>query len=101
VVIFGALGSTLALVVMLRGERGPMLWVAAAFLCILAAQAIFWSFTYPANAATDNWTRIPENWQALRAQWEYSHAASAGFNLMAVLAMAMSALSRASHQRQP
>ena len=46
------------------------------------------AFTYPANRATQNWTVLPENWLALRAQWEYSHAASALLNLVALLALA-------------
>jgi hypothetical protein len=51
--------------------------VLAALLLLLAAQALFWLFTFPANADTANWTRAPSDWAALRAQWEWSHAAGA------------------------
>jgi hypothetical protein len=99
IVIFGALLSMLALAIALRGERGPMIWAAVAFLCIVGAQLIFWTYTYPANVATENWTQIPPNWEELRSQWEYSHAAGSIFTLASVLALVMSVLSWASGRR--
>ena len=51
--------------------------VCAALLLLVAAQALFWLYTFPANVATDNWTVAPPNWRALRQTWEYSHAAGA------------------------
>jgi hypothetical protein len=62
----------------------PICWrlfVALGF--VVLAQLAFWFFTFPANAATDNWTVIPLNWATLRAQWEYSHLAGAIFQLLA------------------
>lgn len=93
IVVFGALLSTLALAVVLRHDRRPMAWALLAFLCIAGTQAIFWTWTYPANAATINWTAVPPNWEGLRAQWEYSHAASACLNLAAMIALVLSVLS--------
>lgn len=92
IVVIGALLSTLALAVALRRDRGPALWALIAFLCIAGTQLIFWSFTFPANQATVNWTEVPANWQALRAQWEYSHAASAVLNLVAMIVLVLSVL---------
>ena len=44
---------------------------------------IFFVWTNPVNVATDNWTlRVPA-WQALRLQWEYSHAINAGVTFLA------------------
>lgn len=85
----GALASTLALAIVLYRAGQPFTLVALAFGCIVLAQVLFWSFTFPANQATGNWTMLPEGWSALRAQWEYSHAASAllkfaGFALLAL-----------------
>jgi hypothetical protein len=57
-------------------------------------QVVFWTFTFPANQATDNWTMLPENWMALRTQWEYLHAASAVLNLIALVALILSVLVR-------
>jgi hypothetical protein len=93
IVVIGALLSTLALAVVLRHDRRPMLWAALAFLCIAGTQVIFWTWTYPANAATVNWTMVPTNWEALRTQWVYSHAASACLNLAAMIALILSILS--------
>jgi hypothetical protein len=92
IVVFGALLSTLALTIVVRkrpGELGPAL---TAFLCIVATQAIFWTFTFPANQQTANWTLLPDNWQELRMRWEYSHAASAMLNLVALIAVIIAVL---------
>jgi hypothetical protein len=67
----------------------PSAWVA--LLCVVVAQILFWTLTFPANQATDNWTRLPANWQGLRAQWEYSHAAAAGLNLLALISLLLAA----------
>lgn len=93
IVVFGALLSTLGLSIVLRHEGTPLVWAALAFLCIAGTQAIFWIWTYPANVATSNWTVAPENWEALRVQWEYSHAASALLNIAAMVALILSLLS--------
>ena len=63
-----------------------MLWSLAAFVAIAGTQVVFWTWTYPANAVTENWTVTPENFEAVRAQWKYSHAVSAAMNLFAVVA---------------
>jgi ABC-type cobalamin transport system permease subunit len=84
-VILGALLSTLALAILSRRARRLFALALAAFGCIAAAQLVFWAFTYPANAATRNWTVLGPGWEALRAQWEYSHAVGALFNLAAMV----------------
>lgn len=94
VVVFGALLSTLALAIAVRKRRSEFVPALIAFLCIAGTQAIFWTFTYPANQQTANWTLLPESWQALRAQWEYSHAASAVLNLGALIAVAFAVLKK-------
>jgi len=53
---------------------------------------VFWTYTYPANQVTNNWTVLPENWRELRRQWEYSHATSAGLNLVALVVVILSLL---------
>jgi hypothetical protein len=59
------------------GQPYVFRFVTAALLLLIAAQAVFWFFTFPANTATHNWTLIPSDWQALRRQWEYSHLGGA------------------------
>jgi hypothetical protein len=71
---FGAL-----LLLSVRSWREHYLFrpVVAALLLLLASQAFFWLFTFPANLATDNWTHAPADWNDLRYAWEYSHACGA------------------------
>ncbi|MCW1412459.1 hypothetical protein OLZ32_29940 [Rhizobium sp. 1AS11] len=75
-----ALLANIGNAIALRGDGTAMLLsVAAAALNLV----IFMVFTQPANAATENWTVQPENWESLRAQWEYSHAINAAVTLLA------------------
>jgi hypothetical protein len=93
-VVAGALFSTLALTITVRQERKAFIFALIAFLCIVGTQVVFWTYTYPANQATDNWTTLPENWTELRRQWEYSHATSAVLNLVALIGLILSVLAR-------
>jgi hypothetical protein len=91
IVVVGALASTVALTLSLRGH--PAFSAAlVALLCIAGTQVVFWTFTFPVNRMTTNWTVLPDNWAALRARWEYSHAASAGLNAAALIALIISLL---------
>ena len=94
IVVFGALISTLVLTIMVRHQSKVFALTLAAFLCVLAAHVVFWIFTFPANQETSNWTVLPENWMALRAQWEYSHAAGAVLNLIGFIMLVLSMLVR-------
>lgn len=92
--VFGALLSTLALAIFARRRHGEFRPALIAFLAIAATQVVFWTFTFPMNQQTANWTLLPEHWAAMRAQWEYSHAASAVLNLVALVAVVVSVLAR-------
>jgi hypothetical protein len=85
---------TLALTITVRQERKAFIFALIAFLCIVGTQVVFWTYTYPANQATNNWTMLPENWVELRRQWEFSHAASAVLNLIALAMLISSVLAR-------
>jgi PIN domain nuclease of toxin-antitoxin system len=87
IVIFAALAATAAQALLLRQERTAFRLSLSAFLCLAAAQAVFWLFTYPVNVASANWTRIPEDFEAARRQWEYSHAAGAALTGAALIAL--------------
>lgn len=52
IVVFGALLSTLAITVLRIRRRLAFGLPLTAFLCIAGTQALFWTFTYPANAQT-------------------------------------------------
>src|SRR6266436_9465269 len=74
IVLFGALAANLAhTIVLCRLGRS----FGYALLLIAANLAIFFVWTFPTNQATNNWTVVPKNWNELRIQWEYSHAANA------------------------
>jgi hypothetical protein len=92
-VVMGALLSTGVLTVLVRREPRLLAAAALAFLCILATLIVFWVFTRPANRATRNWTVLPDDWMQLRTRWEYSHAASAVLNLIALFALLYAAVS--------
>jgi hypothetical protein len=95
IVVAGALISTFVLTLLLRKERGPFVFSLLGFLCILGTQGVFWMYTFPTNQVTRNWTMLPDNWEQLRRQWEYSHATSAVLNLLALGALIVSLLAYA------
>jgi len=86
VVVVASLVVTAILAILVRSQPNELGWVVVALICIAGTQLVFWVWTFPANQKTSNWTVFPENWMALRTQWEYSHAASALLNLIALVA---------------
>lgn len=94
VVLAAELAAMLALVLLYRREMRVLRPVLAAIGFLLAAQAVFWLWTFPANEATAQWTLQPANWEALRYQWEYSHLAGAGFQLLTLCALVIAVLRR-------
>lgn len=91
-VVVAAIGATAALAWAVRRHRAAAPWAWAALAGLVAAQAVFWAVTQPANAATANWTRLPDDWERLRLAWEASHAAGAAFVLAALAALVRSLL---------
>lgn len=92
IVLFGALALLIVHTVAIRRHPRAMRLSLGATLCVVANLAIFFAFTYPMNVATANWTVTPADFEAARAQWEYSHAVNAVVMLLAFLATAMSVL---------
>lgn len=64
--------------------------VAAGLIALNLVIFVIW--TQPANSATINWTLRPDNWQALRHQWEYSHAVNAAVTFLAFCVATVAAL---------
>jgi hypothetical protein len=91
-VLIPALCATIALSVASYRQRRSFLLAATGAICLAATLTVFFTFTYPANVATDNWTTIPDNWRALRTQWEYAHAANAVITFAGLIAVTLSAL---------
>ena len=73
-----------------RHLRGVFILSLVAEACLFATAVVFWRFTYPMNVASNNWTVMPDQFEAARRQWEYSHAASAVLTFLALLAIAAS-----------
>jgi hypothetical protein len=94
IVLLGALLADLVLTILSRGRGAPFWFALAGFVLVGATLAIFFAWTYPANQATANWTVAPDNWAALRAQWEYSHAVNAVLTFLAMCAVTLSVLTR-------
>jgi hypothetical protein len=90
--IFGALAATSVLALLERRRPKVFLLTLAAALCIGMALVSFFLYTFPANQATASWTMLPDNWEVLRQQWEYSHAAGALLYFVALGALTLSLL---------
>lgn len=92
IAIVAALLLTLMHTFMVRGNRSAFLLSLTALLCLAATQVIFWMFTYPMNVASNNWTVTPEDFEAARRQWEYSHAVNAVLTFVALVAITLAVL---------
>lgn len=94
-ILIGVEFAAMLAVAVLYRRRPRVLWpTLAAIGFLMAAQGVFWTFTFPANQATVNWTVQPDDWQALRRQWEYSHLAGAGLQALAMASLIVAALAR-------
>ena len=91
-VIIPAALANLVLAILVRHDRRAFWCAVAAFLLIAASLAVFFTWTFPANQATANWTVAPANWATLRLQWEYSHAVNAVLMFAALCCASLGAL---------
>ena len=92
IAVVSGLLSTLALTIIVRRRPRIFYLTLTATLCMGLSLAVFFLFTYPTNQQTHNWTSLPENWQELRRQWEYSHAVGAGLYFLALITLTLSLL---------
>ncbi|WP_134500369.1 DUF1772 domain-containing protein [Microvirga pakistanensis] len=92
VVDFAALILNAVMAVKLRRQPLAFSFALAAALCFVLFFVIFFIWTFPANQATANWTTVPDNWNELRRQWEYSHAVNALVMLAALCSVTLSVL---------
>lgn len=67
-------------------------WALGAAVLILTGLVVFFAFVFPGNRETLNWTAQPENWEALRFNWESGHAANAILTFLAFLCTARAAV---------
>lgn len=93
IVLIGAILADLGLAIVLRQQPGPFRLALTGFVLMLASLVIFFIWTFPTNQATANWTTVPENWEALRRQWEYSHAVNSLVTFAALCCIVLASLS--------
>lgn len=77
IVLASAIASTAGYAVALYRSGRSWVYALLTLILILVNLGIFFAFTFPTNQATANWTAAPAGWDALRMQWEYSHAVNA------------------------
>lgn len=91
--IFAALIANAMLFYLMRRRRvAEAGWALGAAVLILAGLVVFFAFVFPGNRETLNWTAQPENWEALRFNWESGHAANAILTFLAFLCTARAAV---------
>ena len=98
IIILCAIVSTFLQAIRLRGRRDVFVPAVIATICLVIALVIFWLFTFPANQQTHNWTTLPVNWIDIRNKWEYSQAAAAIFELIALVMVIISVLNKKSYR---
>jgi MFS family permease len=98
-VIFLAIFANVLAALLTRDSPRKWRLFGAAAALIAVTLAVFFTWTYPANQATGNWTSAPENWEQLRSEWEYSHAANAMLTFLALLCSVAAAVSTGPRHR--
>lgn len=77
-----------------RTDPAPAKGALVSALRTLLGLGVFFAWVFPANVATSNWTGIPDDWQSLRRDWEWGHAAVAGLAFAALFATAWAVTAR-------
>lgn len=90
----GAVLTSVVLAILVRHRRPAFAWTLLGALCLVATHAAFWIFLAPVNAAIAALTpeTLPADWMSLRTQWEYTHAARAVLQIIALGALVFSLL---------
>lgn len=101
--------SVLVLSIIKRHRSAPFPWLLAAFIALVAMQAVFWSVTQPVNRHWLKDQKLSEagvkffdtghinaldpsgagvtDWRSFRNRWEYSHIVRAVLSAIAVIAI--------------
>jgi hypothetical protein len=90
----GAVLTAVVLVFLVRQRRPAFGWTLLGALCVVAAHVAWWVWVAPVNATMAPLTpeTLPEGWMRLRDQWEYTHAARAILQIIALGALVFSIL---------
>lgn len=89
-----AIVLSLGLMFLVRQREDAFQWTLICALCMIAAHAAWWLFVYPVNNELIHWSKdsIPKNWFLYRAQWEYTHAVRAIFQMVGFAVLVLSVL---------
>jgi glucan phosphoethanolaminetransferase (alkaline phosphatase superfamily) len=87
-ILFAGFFVNLVMAVLLWRRRQRFILPAIACLAIAASLITFFILVYPTNVATNNWTKIPVNWEELRTRWEFGHMAGTVLIFVALCAVA-------------
>jgi hypothetical protein len=93
VVLLGALLTTVWLAIISRSQTLPMVFAYSAFGLLIVTLITFFLWVYPVNQATAQWTIATDDFERLRARWEYTHAINAVLTLVAVAAAVAASIS--------
>ncbi len=90
----GTVITVVVLAFLVRHRRPAFGWTLLAAICMLTAHAAFWIWIYPVNTAlrTVTLATLPADWQTLRDTWEFTHAARAILEIIALGALVYSLL---------
>jgi hypothetical protein len=90
----GAVLAAVVLAFLVRHRRPAFGWTLLGAICIVAADAAFWLWVAPVNAAMASLTpqTLPADWTSLRNQWEYTHAGRAVLQIAALAFLVCSVL---------
>lgn len=94
--------AAIALTVLVRKRRPVFGWTLAGTLCLaIAFPLIFFLKIEPVNAVIEQASpeTVPPNFEQLRSQWEYAHAANFGLSLAGFSALLLSVLVDRSAQK--
>ena len=90
----GAVLLSIWLTYLVRRSPLPFFWTFIGAFCLVLAHAAFWLWIDPVNRIMISATEktLPENWEVLRLQWEYTHSLRAVLETMALAAIVYSIL---------
>lgn len=77
-----------------RHRKGRGAFAGLSALLIALSLGVFFTWIFPGNAETANWTTPIDNWKTLRRNWEYGHAANAVIVFAAFIATCIAAIGR-------
>jgi len=94
IALIGAFLADVILAFLLRGQGASFYLACAGAICLGLVLSVFLTRIYPVNHMTHNWTVIPDDWTALRLQWETAHAINAVITFVALCCVTAAALTK-------